>query len=164
MDIFCIVLLTLIAYSLIGTILYIITKENEDIAIALGIGIIGLILMLVLSIIRKIISEFKYHINKRSIFEEISTGNKYKCKVKDANDVGWMSGYKIIKRYSKKYEWIDIPDFSKEFIEKSKINCDHCKYNNAGELMCMCDYPYYNVRCKHDEWGAVLEFDKFERK
>ena len=28
----------------------------------------------------------------------------------------------------------------------------------------MCDYPYDRVRCKHDEWGAVLEFDKFESK
>lgn len=162
MDVFYIVLITLVAYSIISTLTYIISKDNEDIAIAFGLGIFGLTLCGILKIIRKIRDKFKYHIGKRSIFEEESTGNKYKCKVKDASDVEWMSGYKIIKRYAEKSEWVDIPDFSNDFIKQSKINCDHCKYNNAGE--CMCDYPYDGVRCKHDEWGAVLEFDKFESK
>lgn len=162
MEVFYTVLITLVAYSIISTLAYIISKDNEDVAIAFGLGIFGLTLCGILMIVRKIINKFKYHIGKRSIFEEESTGNKYKCKVKDAADVEWMFGYKIIKRYAEKSEWFDIPDFSKEFIEKSKINCDHCKYNNAGE--CMCDYPYDRVRCKHDEWGAVLEFDKFESK
>ena len=162
MDVFYIVLITLVAYSIISTLTYIISKDNEDIAIAFGLGIFGLTLCGILKIIRKIRDKFKYHIGKRSIFEEESTGNKYKCKVKDASDVEWMSGYKIIKRYAEKSEWVDIPDFSNDFIKQSKINCDHCKYNNAGE--CMCDYPYDGVRCKHDEWGAVLEFDKFASK
>ena len=162
MDIFYTVLITLIAYSIISTLAYIISKDNEDVAIAFGIGIFGLTLYGLLMIVCKIINKLKYHIGKRSIFVEESTGNKYKCKVKDASDVEWMVGYKMLKRYAKKSEWIDIPDFSKEFIEKSKINCDHCKYNIAGE--CMCDYPYDKVRCKHDEFGAVLEFDKFKIK
>ena len=162
MDIFYTVLITLIAYSIISTLAYIISKDNEDVAIAFGIGIFGLTLYGLLMIVCKIINKLKYHIGKRSIFVEESTGNKYKCKVKDASDVEWMVGYKMLKRYAKKSEWIDIPDFSKEFIEKSKINCDHCKYNNAGG--CMCDYPYDKVRCKHDEFGAVLEFDKFKIK
>lgn len=162
MDTFYIVLITLIAYSIISTLVYIISKDNEDVAIAFGLGIFGLTLCGILMISRKINNEFKYHIGKRSIFEEEGTGNKYKCKVRDANDVDWMLGYKMIKRYAVKSEWFNIPDFSKEFIEKSKVNCDHCRYNNDGE--CMCDYPYDGVRCKHDEWGAVLEFDKFESK
>lgn len=162
MNVFYIVLITLIAYSIISTLAYIISKDNENVAIAFGLGIFGLTLCCISMVVRKVRDKFKYHIGKRSIFEEDGTGNRYKCKVKDAEDVEWMFGYKIIKRYAEKTEWIDIPDFSKEFIEKSKINCDHCKYNNAGE--CMCDYPYDGVRCKHDEWGAVLEFDKFESK
>lgn len=162
MDVFYIVLITLIAYSIISTTAYIISKDNEDVAIAFGLGILGLTLSGILMIVRKVNSKFKYHVGKRSIFEEEDTGNKYKCKVKDAGDVEWMYGYKIIKRYAQKHEWIDIPDFSDEFIEKAKINCDNCKYNNAGE--CMCDYPYDGVRCKHDGYGVVLEFDKFESK
>lgn len=161
MNIFYIVLITLIAYSIISTLAYIISKDNEDVAIAFGLGIFGLTLGGILMIVHKIKNKFKYHIGKRSIFEEECTGNKYKCKVKDASDVEWVAGYKIVKRYAEKSEWIDIPDFSKEFIEKSKINCNHCKYNNPGG--CMCDYPYDKVRCKHDEFGAVLEFDKFKR-
>ena len=162
MNVFYIVLLTLIAYSLIGTILYIITKDNEDVAIAFGLGIVGLTLSGILNLIRKIVNKFKYHIGKRSIFEETSTGNKYKCKVKNANDVEWVSGYKMLKRYATKSEWIDIPDFSKELILNSKKNCNNCKHDNSSE--CRCDYPYDRLRCKHDEWGAVLEFDKFESK
>ena len=162
MNIFYIVLVTLVVYSIISTFTYIISKENDDVIIAFGLGIFGLTLCGILMILRKVSNNFKYHIGKRSIFEEESTGNKYKCKVKDASDVEWVYGYKIIKRYAVKSEWTNIPDFNKEFIENSKINCDHCKYNNAGE--CMCDYPYDKVRCKHDEFGAVLEFDKFESK
>ena len=160
MNTFYIVLLTLVIYSLIGTVSYIITKDNEDVAIAFGLGIVGLTLSAILKIIRKIINKFKYHINKRSIFEEKSTGNKYKCKVKDASDIEWIDDYQILKRYAQKSEWVNIPDFSKEFILNSKKNCNNCKHDKE----CMCDYPYDRVRCKHDEWGTVLEFDKFESK
>ena len=162
MNILYIVLVTLVIYSLISTFAYIISKDNENIAIAFGLGIFGLTLGGILMIVRKVTNEFKYHIGKRSIFEENSTGNKYKCKVKDASDIEWISGYKIVKRYAVKDEWLDIPDFSRKFIENSKINCSHCKYYNTGK--CMCDYPYDGIRCKHDDFGEVLEFDKFEKK
>ena len=159
MSAFYIILLTLIVYSLVATIVFIITKENEDVAIVFGLGVVGLVLVGVSKVIHKIINKFKYHIGKRSIFIEESTGKKYKCKVKDSQDIGWVSGYKIVRRYAEKSEWRDIPDFSKEFISNSKINCDNCKYDNE------CDqFPYYKVKCKHDEYGRVLEFDKFECK
>lgn len=161
MEVFYIVLLTLIAYSLVGTILYIITKDNEDVAIAFGLGVVGLTLWGVLQVIQKIRDQFRCHIGKRSIFEQTSTGNKYKCRVKDAEDIHcWTEGYKMIKRYAKKSEWIDIPDFSEEFINNSKKNCDNCKYDKE----CVCDYPRITVKCKHDGYGTVLEFDKFENK
>lgn len=159
MNIFYIVLITLAIYSLVSTILYLIT-DNEDIVIAFGLGFVGLTLSGIMKIIHKIKNLFKYYIGKRSIFEEVSSGNKYKCKTSDTNDIQWVSDYKLIKRYAAKPEWTDIPDFNKEFVENSKINCDHCKHNKE----CECEYPYIKVRCKHDGYGTVLEFDKFEKK
>lgn len=120
MNIFYIILTTLVVYSLVSTIVFIITKENEDIIMGFGLGIIGLILIGVTKIIRKIRNSFKYHIGKRSIFIEKSTGNKYKCKTKDTNDINWVSDYELIKRYATKSEWRNILDFSKEFIGNSK--------------------------------------------
>lgn len=161
MNTFYIVLITLVVYSMISTFTYIISKENDDVIIAFGLGIFGLTLCGVLKVVRKIRDKFKYHIGKRSIFEEKSTGNKYKCKVKDAEDIRcWAGGYKMIKRYATKCEWVNIPDFSDEFINNSKKNCDNCKYDKE----CVCDYPYITVKCKHDKYGTVLEFDKFESK
>ena len=161
MNTFYIILLTLIVYSSISTITYIITKENEDVLCAFGLGIVGLSLSGILRVVERIVRMFRYHIGKRSIFEEKATGNRYKCKTKDSDDIWhWTEGYKLIKRYAKKNEWKDIPDFSKEFIEKSKINCDNCMYDDE----CCCDWPYDEVRCKHDQWGKVIEFDRFEKK
>lgn len=161
MNTFYIVLTTLIIYSLVGTVLFIITKENEDVAIYFGLGIVGLTLCGILMVIRKVRDKFKYHIGKRSIFEEISTGKKYKCKVKDAEDIHcWVQGYKMLKLYATKSEWIDIPDFNEEFIFNSKKNCNNCKYYEE----CMRDSPRFTVKCKHDSCGTVLEFDKFESK
>ena len=161
MNTFYIILLTLIVYSSISTITYIITKENEDVLCAFGLGIVGLSLSGILRVVAKIVRMFRYHIGKRSICEEKATGNRYKCKTKDSEDIrGWTEGYKLIKRYAKKNEWKDIPDFSKEFIEHSKINCDNCMY----DYECCCDWPYDEVRCKHDQWGRVIEFDEFKKK
>ena len=36
------------------------------------------------------------------------------------------------------------------------------KYYNTDK--CMCYYPYDGIRCKHDDFVEVLEFDKFEKK
>lgn len=77
----------------------------------------------------------------------------------NTNDIQWVAGYKMIKRYASKSECFDIPDFDKAFIENSKRNCDRCKYNKK------CDGEYLeSIKCKHDEYGCVLEFNKFERK
>lgn len=153
-------MITLAAYSLISTITYLIT-DNEDIVIAFGLGIVGLSISVISRIIDIIRKLFKYHIGKRSIFEEESSCSKYKCKTSNTNDVQWITGYKLIKRYAVKSEWINIPDFSKEFIENSKRNCDRCKYDNE---YCNREYTNENIKCKHDDYGKVLEFDKFEKK
>ena len=163
MSVLYIIIITLVIYSAIATLVYIISKENETVAIAFGLGVVGLTLAGVLNIIRAIKRQFKYNIGLRSIFEEESTGNRYKCKVKDSEDIRcWVEGYNLLMRYAPRSECIGIPDFSKEFIINSKRNCDHCKHNKPDE--CMSDYPHDKVRCKHDEYGRVLEFDKFESK
>lgn len=159
MSMFCIILLTLVIYSVIGTIAFILLSENEDVGIAFGIGIVGLVLSMILNTIHFIKRKFKYHIGKRSIFEEEVTGVKFKCKTKDANDVLWADGYKMIKRYATKSEWDGIPDFSEKFMNKCKINCDHCKHDKECS-----NIDVDRIKCKHNEWGNVLEFDKFEKK
>lgn len=161
MNTFYTVILTLIIYSIISTIIIGLSNENEDIITAFGFGIFGCFLTLVSKIIEKIQRLFKYHIGKRSIFEEKTTGKKYKCKTKYTNNIiHWTSGYKLITRCATKSEWVNIPDFSNEFIENSKRNCDNCKYDKE----CVCNYPYENIKCKHDEFGKVIAFNRFEQK
>ena len=160
MSAFQIILVTLIIYSIVATLAYVISNEKEEVAMAFGLGVVGLALIGIASIIHKVKNKFKYHIGKRSIFIEEATGTKYKCRVKDAEDIRcWDKCYKMIKRYAKKSEWLYIQDFSKEFIENSKRNCDHCKYNND----CIYDYPRNTVKCKND-YGTVIEFNKFEKR
>lgn len=154
------VLLTLLIYSLIATIVYIISGEDEKVIEAFGLGIVGLSLLGIINTIRKIKHYIKYDLEKRSIIKKVSNGALYRCKTKDTNDIcHWISGYKLVKRYASKTEWSRLPDFSKEFIDKSKRNCDHCKYDKE----CVCNFPYDKVKCKHDEYGVVLEFDQFEK-
>lgn len=69
MNTFYIVLITLVAYSLVSTILYLIT-DNEDVVIAFGLGIVGLTLTGIMKMFYKIRNLFKYYVGKRSIFEE----------------------------------------------------------------------------------------------
>lgn len=154
-----IIILTLVVYSLIAMVVYVITGQNEDVLAMFGLGIVGIFLLGVHKLIVKIRDVFKYKVGKRSIFEEEATGKKYKCKTNDTHNVSWVEGYKLIKRYAIKSEWCNIPDFDNEFIEHSKINCDNCKHDKE----CQCGYPYTKIKCKHDEYGAVLEFDKFEK-
>ncbi len=155
-----IILLTLIIYSAIATIIIEVIHENDDVIAVFGFGIVGCSLAIVGKIIRKIHKYFKYYYGKRSIFVEENTGNKYKCKIKDSNDIQyWTSGYKLITRYANKLEWESIPDFDNDFIENSKRNCDNCKYDKQ----CQCNFPYDQIKCKHDNYGTVLKFDKFEK-
>lgn len=63
-------MITLSIYSLISTIVYIVSGENENVIVAFGLGIFGLILIGVTKAINKIKDLYKYHIGKRSIFEE----------------------------------------------------------------------------------------------
>ena len=69
----------------------------------------------------------------------------------------------MIKRYATKDEWKDLKPFTKEQIEVVQRNCDRCKHDGS------CAFDMWRVsldkiRCKHDNFGTVTEFDKFERK
>lgn len=161
MSVLKIVILTIIIYSAITTIIIQISHENDDVIQICGLGIVGCTLAGIFHIICKIKNYYKYHYNKRSIFENKKTNEKYICRVKDCNDVHWNPNYKLIKRYADKSEWVNLPAFSDNFIAKCKINCNHCKYNKE----CNSFINDYNgcktIKCKHDEYGCVTEFDKF---
>ena len=62
-------IITLLIHSLIGTIIYIATNENDDFAAYYAIGIIGWIVSGFFYLVRRI---KKWHFNhdKRSIFED----------------------------------------------------------------------------------------------
>lgn len=161
MNIGFIIILTLIGYSTISVLLYFLFGENEDILFIFGLGIVGCILSGILLLVTKFTTLFKYHLGKRSIFKENGTGKLYICKVKDAEEIRlWIQGYHLIKRYALKTEWKDLPYLPSEVVERSKINCDHCKYDNE----CKDKWPYDTIKCKHDGFGMILEFDKFEKR
>lgn len=155
-----IIIATLLIYSLIAVIIYFIAREDDDIFVYFGMGIVGWLLLVVFQIIASIQRFCRFH-NKRSIFEDKNTGQKYICNLKDTEDIRlWTNGYKLIKRYAPKSEWKGLPYFDKEFVEASKRNCDNCKYNEE-----CCRHPLKeHVKCKHDEFGLALEFNKFEKK
>ena len=160
MNVLAIVFITLIVYSLISYSVFLLSNENEDVLCFFGMGITGWVIFGLYYIVGRISNYFKYHHNKRSVLLEESTNNKYICKVKDADDIfHWIKGYVLIKRYADKLEWKDIPYFSEEFVKKSKMNCNHCKHDKE----CVCEFPYNQIKCIHDRYGTVLEFDKFEK-
>ena len=107
------VIITLLAHSLIGTIVYIVTNENDEFIAYYGIGIIGWIVSGFCYIVR-LIKRWLFNHNKRSIFED-ENGNKFYCEVKYANDFDWH--YNMIKRYATKEEWQDLTP-----LLKSKLN------------------------------------------
>lgn len=69
----------------------------------------------------------------------------------------------MVKRYATKDEWQDLIPFTKEQIEFAGRNCDRCKHDGS------CTFDMWRasldkIKCKHDNFGTVTEFDKFERK
>lgn len=161
MDILITIILTLIIYSMVATAVFIISDENETVGIIFGIGIIGWIVAGIFAMIRKARKYFKYYYNKRSIFQNRHNGQSYTCRIKYTNDVTWNEDYKLIKRYAAKSEWESLPEFSKTFLESCKINCDRCKYHNECNE---CLKGIHSLKCVHDEYGAIISFDKFEAK
>ena len=158
MDIVYTVILTIVILSTVRTIIILVSKENDTVIEICGFGIVGCMIWFVLKTGEKIYKYFKYHFNKRSIFED-KNGNQFICKTRDCNDVCWNEHYKLVKRYAPKTEWNGLPEIQKKIIEKCKRNCDNCKYDKE----CLCEFPYNKIKCKHDEFGTVTEFNKFTK-
>lgn len=158
MNYFLCALMTLVLYSTISTLIFFIKKEDENVLLLAGLGIVGSIVTLIFETIGEINRLLKYHIGKRSIYENVHTNEKYKCKVSCNDDMDWNNDYKLIRRYAVKKEWDGIPDIPEDVIEKSKINCSNCKYYD------WCGQFGHEVKCKTDFYGKVEEFDKFEKK
>lgn len=155
------VIIILLIHSLIGTILYIATNENDEVITYYGIGVIGCVLASFFAIGRRISKWWKYH-DKRSIFED-EDGNKFYCNPKYAKDFEWHYANELVKRYATKDEWKDLKPATKEQIGTAQKNCDNCKHDGR------CTFDMYRasldrIRCKHDMFGVVTEFDKFEKK
>lgn len=156
MSIFCIGIITLLCYSGVATIVYLLAGQREEVAALFGLGIVGGIILLITKFGNALCGIYKYRIGKRSIFVEDSTGTKYKCKTAETdNIILWTEGYTLQKRYATKCEWQDVPDFNTDFLDTAKINCDNCKYDNECRK---------HLKCTHDDFGAVLEFNMFEKR
>ena len=108
----------------------------------------------------RLIKRWWFNHDKRSIFED-ENGNRFYCEVKYANDFNWH--YDMVKRYATKDEWQDLTSFTKEQIEFAQRNCHRCKHDGS------CTFDMWRasldkIKCKHDNFGTVTEFDKFEKK
>lgn len=151
-----IVIATLLVYSLIGTVVVELSKENDFVMFLFSTGILGTLLY-VFSLIGERCFRLCRHINQRSLWEEKKTKRIYKSKLKDTRDLEWLGKFKLIKRYATREEWEGIADIPAEVLKESRRNCDRCKYDEeCSNKEC--------IRCKHDEYGCVLEFDKFVEK
>ena len=155
MKIFVIIILTLVIYSLLTTLVIQISGCNDTVIGICGLGITGCIVAGICAVIRTIHKYFKYHYHKRSIFRNLTDGQDYFCSVKDCNDINWNKNYRIVKRYAPKKEWEKLSPISDEIIAICKINCYHCKYNTECQK---------KVKCEHNEYGAITDFNKFEKK
>lgn len=145
-------------WSVLGTVTFLCTRENENVAIWFGMGVVGWVLMGAIKIIRHIKKAISRKGN-RAVFENKKTGERNWANLKDTDDILWNGNYKLIQRYAPAEVWKQYKSFSQEFISASKDNCGNCKY----ERDCDRDYPYEKVKCKNVN-GVVIEFDRFERK
>lgn len=118
MDVFIVVLLALAVYSLVGTVAYFISKENETVAITFGLGIVGLAIIGCVKLIRAVGNLFKYHIGKCSVFIDRKTGKRFRCKVRDANAVHWAYDCDMVKRYAAQSDYPLVPELDKGSIKK----------------------------------------------
>lgn len=103
------IVLTLFVYSGIACIIYLIT-DKESIPFWFGAGIVGIVLYAVSYVVNKIVRWYKYRLGKRTIIEDIKTGNKYRCKTND-NILHHLliNEYRVAVRWSKKSEWKNVP-------------------------------------------------------
>lgn len=150
--------------------MFLISNQNEDVAIWFGLGIVGFVLNQIARLIRFIIKHIKY-IKIKSIIQ-CPDGTQKWCECKYADDIyHWHEGYNIVKRYANKNEWSKLPTFSKEEINHFKHNCHNCIYNNKeckddynGDIeTCLCLLPKEQWK---ESWNPEINenYPHFERK
>lgn len=148
MEIFKIVITTLLIYSAISTAIYLLTKQNDEILCHFGLGIVGNILVFICYVIDKIHRFIKYY-NIRSIICIESTGELRYCKLKDTDDIYFYhKGYELKKRYAKKDEWKKLKPFEQEFIKYCKRNCGRCIHDD--------------IECDSNR-GICTDYDNYEK-
>lgn len=96
MDTLQVILATLIIYSAISSALYIALNENDNVLILFGLGITGILTFGIFWSGNKIRQILKYHAGKRSIFDNLDDGKRYKCRVGQAKNVQWLDNYKLV--------------------------------------------------------------------
>lgn len=153
--------------------------DEEDLFAFWTYGVFAIILLSI-SFLMTNIKKLYYYLFKVSIITRpIENKNlndiKYEeriCRTKDANDFTWH-GWNIYKRYvtlndikagriskvngEEILSAYDIPWVTDKMLREAKINCGRCQLNDECYRK---DTPF----CKHDEYGCVTEFDKFENK
>lgn len=148
MNVIIIAVVTLLIYSAISTVVYLLTDQNENILCHFGLGIVGNILVFVCYLINKIHRFIKYY-NVRSIILVEDTGELKYCKLSDTEDIYFYhKGYKLKKRYAPKEEWKNLTTFDSSFILQCKRNCSHCIHDGN--------------ECDSDR-GLCTDFDNYEK-
>ncbi len=74
------VIITLLVHSLIGTVVYMITNEDDEFIAYYGLGIVGCLLSGFFYIV-SFVKRWWHNHDKRSIFED-KDGNRFYCEVK----------------------------------------------------------------------------------
>ena len=159
MNTIMIIIMTLLCYSIISTITFLISGQKEEVLEFFGLGIFGLLLLGIAKVKCKVANFFRYDWNKRTIWEDRKTKERFKCKKEEDHNI-YYGNYELIKRYAEKKEWENIPDFPEDVLEKLRRNCDNCKYNEIPE----CAADSNNPKCSHDPYGEVIAFDQFEKR
>jgi hypothetical protein len=124
-EILIIVTFAMLIHSVIGTVIFIATNENEDFAVYYAIGFVGWIVCLI-GYVYRLLKRMLRHYTKRSIFED-EEGSKFYCPIKYCDDFYWH--YKMVRRYAAKEEWKNLRSCSEEEIKQAIMNCDRCKYD-----------------------------------
>ena len=161
MSIWKVVIITLVIYSCIGLLIYIVTDGFSYALDLWGLGIFGLFFLCVCEFLCLIDFVKTYLVSKRrcSIFEEESSHEKFKCAVDDTGDVSRLPGYKLVADSILRKFCTEIPDIPIEVLHEARsTSCSYCKHGSV------CCQNFRERWCSHDELGLILKYDKFERK
>lgn len=144
-------------FSLIGTIMVIVTEEDEVIAMWYLTNIFGLISLGVSYLFTKI-KKFIKGRKIKSIIKIKATDKTVYCDFKYFDDFSWTNKYEQIKIYAKKDEWGKLEKIDKITLQDALRNCDRCKYNKG------CHYSGNDSMCEFSREGNIDNFKHFERK